>query len=79
LVEHFGGGNRSACLRATSTVMESLRRVQRMRALQTPMTVGWRSRESGPKVFRFDPQRVQELEEVKLPVQELSSALGGVQ
>lgn len=35
LVEHFGGGNRSAYLRATLKVMESLRRAERLRELQT--------------------------------------------
>jgi len=34
LVEHFGGGNRSAYLRATLKVMESLRRAERLRELQ---------------------------------------------
>jgi hypothetical protein len=34
LVEHFGGGNRSAYLRATFKVMESLRRAERLRELQ---------------------------------------------
>ena len=34
LVEYFGGGNRSAYLRATLKVMESLRRAERLRALQ---------------------------------------------
>ena len=34
LVAHFGGGNRSAYLRATFTVMESLRRAERLRELQ---------------------------------------------
>jgi hypothetical protein len=34
LVEHFGGGNRSAYLRATLPVMESLARAERMRELQ---------------------------------------------
>src|SRR5215467_2998608 len=34
LVEHFGGGNRSAYLRATLTVMESLARAERLRDLQ---------------------------------------------
>ena len=34
LVEHFGGGNRSAYLRATLTVMESLARAERLRELQ---------------------------------------------
>lgn len=34
LVEHFGGGNRSAYLRATLKVMESLRRAERLRDLQ---------------------------------------------
>ncbi len=34
LVEHFGGGNRSAYLRATFAVMESLRRAERLRELQ---------------------------------------------
>jgi hypothetical protein len=34
LVEHFGGGNRSAYLRATLNVMESLRRAERLRELQ---------------------------------------------
>jgi hypothetical protein len=34
LVEHFGGGNRSAYLRATFKVMESLRRAERLRDLQ---------------------------------------------
>jgi hypothetical protein len=31
LAEHFGGGNRSAYLRATLKVMESLRRAERLR------------------------------------------------
>lgn len=35
LVEHFGGGNRSAYLRATLKVMESLRRAERLRDMQT--------------------------------------------
>ncbi len=35
LVEHFGNGNRSAYLRATLKVMESLRRAERLRELQT--------------------------------------------
>lgn len=35
LVEHFGGGNRSAYLRATLKVMESLRRAERLRELQS--------------------------------------------
>jgi Arc/MetJ-type ribon-helix-helix transcriptional regulator len=34
LVEHFGAGNRSAYLRATLKVMESLHRAQRLRELQ---------------------------------------------
>jgi hypothetical protein len=34
LVDHFGGGNRSAYLRATLTVMESLARAERLRELQ---------------------------------------------
>jgi hypothetical protein len=34
LVEYFGGGNRSAYLRATFKVMESLRRAERLRDLQ---------------------------------------------
>jgi len=34
LVERFGGGNRSAYLRATLKVMESLDRAERLRALQ---------------------------------------------
>ncbi len=34
LVEHFGGGNRSAYLRATLKVMESLRRADRLREMQ---------------------------------------------
>lgn len=34
LVEHFGGGNRSAYLRATFKVMESLRRAERLREMQ---------------------------------------------
>jgi len=34
LVEHFGGGNRSAYLRATLKVMESLHRAERLRELQ---------------------------------------------
>jgi reverse gyrase len=34
LVEHFGGGNRSAYLRATLTVMESLARAERLCELQ---------------------------------------------
>lgn len=34
LVEHFGGGNRSAYLRATLSVMESLSRAERLRELQ---------------------------------------------
>jgi hypothetical protein len=34
LVERFGGGNRSAYLRATFAVMESLERAERLRALQ---------------------------------------------
>ncbi|MBI3688626.1 MAG: hypothetical protein HY241_15070 [Actinobacteria bacterium] len=34
LAEHFGGGNRSAYLRATLKVMESLRRAERLRELQ---------------------------------------------
>lgn len=34
LVEYFGGGNRSAYLRATLTVMESLARAERLRELQ---------------------------------------------
>lgn len=35
LVEYFGGGNRSAYLRATLKVMESLCRAERLRELQT--------------------------------------------
>jgi hypothetical protein len=35
LVDYFGGGNRSAYLRATLTVMESLRRAERLRELQS--------------------------------------------
>jgi hypothetical protein len=35
LVDHFGGGNRSAYLRATFKVMESLQRAERLRDLQT--------------------------------------------
>jgi Arc/MetJ-type ribon-helix-helix transcriptional regulator len=35
LVEHFGGGNRSAYLRATLKVMESLRRAERLREMQS--------------------------------------------
>lgn len=35
LVDHFGGGNRSAYLRATLKVMESLRRAERLRELQS--------------------------------------------
>jgi hypothetical protein len=35
LVEYFGGGNRSAYLRATLKVMESLRRAERLRAMQS--------------------------------------------
>jgi hypothetical protein len=35
LVEYFGGGNRSAYLRATLKVMESLRRAERLRDLQS--------------------------------------------
>ena len=31
MVEYFGGGNRSAYLRATLKVMESLRRAERLR------------------------------------------------
>ena len=34
LVEHFGAGNRSAYLRATLKVMESLRRAEQLRAMQ---------------------------------------------
>lgn len=34
LVEHFGSGNRSAYLRATLPVMESLARAERLRELQ---------------------------------------------
>jgi Arc/MetJ-type ribon-helix-helix transcriptional regulator len=34
LVEHFGAGNRSAYLRATLKVMESLQRAERLRELQ---------------------------------------------
>jgi hypothetical protein len=34
LVEHFGGGNRSAYLRATLPVMESIARAERLRELQ---------------------------------------------
>ena len=34
LVDHFGGGNRSAYLRATLPVMESLARAERLRKLQ---------------------------------------------
>jgi hypothetical protein len=34
LVERFGGGNRSAYLRATLPVMESLARAERLRELQ---------------------------------------------
>lgn len=34
LVAHFGGGNRSAYLRATLPVMESLARAERLRELQ---------------------------------------------
>lgn len=34
LVEHFGAGNRSAYLRATLPVMESLARAERLRELQ---------------------------------------------
>ena len=34
LVQYFGGGNRSAYLRATLTVMESLARAERLRELQ---------------------------------------------
>jgi hypothetical protein len=34
LVQHFGGGNRSAYLRATLPVMESLARAERLRELQ---------------------------------------------
>lgn len=34
LVDHFGGGNRSAYLRATFKVMESLRRAERLREMQ---------------------------------------------
>jgi hypothetical protein len=34
LVDYFGGGNRSAYLRATLTVMESLARAERLRELQ---------------------------------------------
>jgi hypothetical protein len=35
LVEYFGGGNRSAYLRATLKVMESLRRAERLREMQS--------------------------------------------
>jgi hypothetical protein len=38
LVEHFGGGNRSAYLRATLPVMESLARAERLRDLQARNT-----------------------------------------
>jgi hypothetical protein len=34
LVDYFGGGNRSAYLRATLKVMESLRRAEQLRDLQ---------------------------------------------
>jgi hypothetical protein len=34
LVKHFGGGNRSAYLRATLPVMEALARAERLRELQ---------------------------------------------
>jgi hypothetical protein len=34
LVEYFGNGNRSAYLRATLKIMESLRRAERLRELQ---------------------------------------------
>src|SRR6185369_7270070 len=34
LVDYFGGGNRSAYLRATLKVMESLRRAERLREMQ---------------------------------------------
>ncbi len=34
LVEYFGNGNRSAYLRATMKIMESLRRAERLRELQ---------------------------------------------
>jgi len=34
LVDYFGGGNRSAYLRATLSVMESLARAERLRELQ---------------------------------------------
>ena len=34
MVEHFGDGNRSAYLRATLPVMESLARAERLRELQ---------------------------------------------
>jgi hypothetical protein len=34
LVAHFGGGNRSAYLRATLPVMEALARAERLRELQ---------------------------------------------
>jgi hypothetical protein len=34
LVDYFGAGNRSAYLRATLKVMESLRRAERLRELQ---------------------------------------------
>jgi hypothetical protein len=34
LVDYFGGGNRSAYLRATLAVMESLARAERLRELQ---------------------------------------------
>ena len=34
LVQHFGGGNRSAFLRAALPVMESLARAERLRELQ---------------------------------------------
>jgi hypothetical protein len=38
LVEHFGSGNRSAYLRATLPVMESLARAERLRELQARNT-----------------------------------------
>lgn len=34
LVDYFGGGNRSAYLRATLTVMDSIRRAEVLRSLQ---------------------------------------------
>lgn len=34
LVDYFGGGDRSAYLRATLKIMESLHRVERLRSLQ---------------------------------------------